>query len=60
MLLCINKGANLVGALASTDFLVLKSQTYYNFLTSRSQSLGSLEKSRSAPTLLRPDWHPCV
>ena len=32
--LCIIKGAKLVGALAPTDFVVSKSQTYYKFLCS--------------------------
>ena len=39
------------GALAPTDFVILKSQTYYKFLASRSQSL---KKSCQHPHFLSP------
>ena len=59
----MTKGAKLVdavGPLAPTDFVVSKSQTYYEFLSSGIEVSESLEKSHSAPTLFRPDWRHCV
>ena len=48
------KLAGAVGALAPIDFLVSKSQIYCKFLTSRSRSLESLEKSSLHPHFLGP------
>ena len=58
--LLILKGAKLVGALASTDFLVSKSRTCYKFLTSRSPNLGKSQKVSFCPPTFQAGLAPLL